>query len=1039
MTRELEVPAGPKRQPTLTRLASIIDFSEDAIHSATLDGTIVSWNHGAEVLFGYLSQEIIGKNAATLAPPDRCDEVGQCLETIRHGASISPFDTVLLGKDGHPIDVSLSISPIRNPAGEVVGASGIARDIRPRLATERRLRENEERFRRVFEHAPVGMYLSSLEGRFLQVNAAFCKMLGYSEKEILDAAWASLTHPEDLGLSTRLRGQLRDDPGACVEAEKRYLHRDGAIVWVRVRISVVPDFDGKPYCHVVHVENITERKQAKEALLESEERFRSMADGCPTLIWVTDAEGGGRFANRAYQDFCGRSNGQVEGSKWQELLHPEDVQAYVQEFRRVVQAQMPFRAEARVRRADGEWRLMAAYAEPRRSAGGEFLGHVGLCLDITERKETEEALQSSEEKFRQLAESVHEVFWMMSPAGGEVLYVSPAYEQIWGKSCDSLYQDPMSWTEAIHPDDRDRAHALFARQVQGEVVESEYRIRTTDGQQKWICDRAFPIRNQSGQVIRLVGIAEEITERKRYEADLIAARESAEAANQAKSRFLANMSHEIRTPMNGVIGMVQLLLETPLTPEQRRYATVAQESGRALITLIDDILDISKIEAGRITLEKVSFDVHDIVEQVVQLSRVQANAKGLRVRSRVSARIPRLLSGDPHRLRQVLTNLLSNATKFTERGEVILEAELANESAGHATIRFSITDTGIGIRSDQIAGLFSPFTQADTSTTRKYGGTGLGLAICKHLVEMMGGTIGVKSQMHQGSTFWFTAVFVLVLPEQHHSTNEVEDGLPGLRNGTTFRVQAGRILVAEDNATNREVILAQLRRLGHKPTAVTNGEEAVAAVAHGRYDLVLMDCEMPVMDGFEATRLIHTSTGARVPIIAVTANATPADHDRCLREGMDDYITKPTELGRLTELLAKWLSAPLLADTAESIGHPASRQAIVTFDADDFLRRLTDDRQLARNVLATFLQNAPTQLCSLRKWLDAAEANQLRLQAHALKGASATVAAEGLRAIAQKIEAAGAAGTLDHCDELLARASEEFERFKLAVARLDWA
>jgi CheY-like chemotaxis protein/HPt (histidine-containing phosphotransfer) domain-containing protein len=457
-----------------------------------------------------------------------------------------------------------------------------------------------------------------------------------------------------------------------------------------------------------------------------------------------------------------------------------------------------------------------------------------------------------------------------------------------------------------------------------------------------------------------------------------------------------------------------------------------------LVALIDDILDISKIEARRITLENVIFDVHHIIEGVVQLSRVQANAKGLRVRSRISAQIPRLLHGDPHRLRQVLTNLLFNATKFTEQGEVTLDAELANKSDGSATIRFSISDTGIGIRSDQIARLFSPFTQADTSTTRKYGGAGLGLAICKHLVEMMGGTIGVNSQEGQGSTFWFTAVFVLASPEQRPA-NEVEDGMPGIRSGATFRGQRARILVAEDNATNREVALAQLRRLGHKPTAVTNGADAVSAVALGHYDLVLMDCEMPVMDGFEATRLIRSSAGEKVPIVALTANASSTDRDRCLREGMNDFLAKPTELGRLAEVLSKWLSPAPIGNTDESVGHPADHPGIATFDAANLLLRLADDRQLARKVLTTFLEDAPSQLQTLRKWLDAADANGVRVQAHTLKGASATVAAEGLRAIAQKIEAAGAAGTLGHCNDLLARAGEEFERFKMLVDRLHWA
>ena len=469
---------------------------------------------------------------------------------------------------------------------------------------------------------------------------------------------------------------------------------------------------------------------------------------------------------------------------------------------------------------------------------------------------------------------------------------------------------------------------------------------------------------------------------------------------------------------------------------------MAEDSGRALIALIDDILDISKIEAGRSSLENVIFDLHRIVEDAVQLSRVQADAKGLRAQSRVSARIPKLLRGDPHRLRQILTNLLSNAVKFTERGEVTLEAETATMSEGVAIVRFSITDTGIGIRSDQIARLFSPFTQADASTTRKYGGTGLGLAICKYLVEMMGGTIGVTSREGQGSTFWFTAVFVLVLPEQQHSThptNDVKGGLLEIRNGRAYSGRVGRILVAEDNATNREVVLAQLRKLGQNPTAVMNGVEAVSAVAHGGYDLVLMDCEMPVMDGFEATHLIRNSTGAKIPIVAVTANASPTDRDRCLREGMNDYLAKPTDLGRLAEVLAKWLSPASLGNTAESVGPPADRPTIAIFDADGLLRRLMHDRQLARSVLATFLEDAPSQLQTLRKYLDAADAKGVRLQAHTLKGASATVAAEGLRAITQQIEAAGASGTLDCCNELLAQASDELRRFRLAVERHDWS
>ena len=907
-------------------LASIVESSEDAIGSVKLDGTITSWNQSAEALFGYTADEIIGKNASVLSPTDGRDVVSQVLSKVLSGA-VSHIETVGLGKGGRRIDIERTVSPIRNSRGGIAGAAVRAHDIGERVRAEQKLRDSEERFRNAFQNAPFGMCLSAPDGRFTQVNATFCRMLGYSERELLALGWPGLTHPDDLEAGGQALVRLLGDPSACVEMEKRYAHRSGSIVWVRVRLSLVRDSAGSPLYFVAHVEDITERRRVAEALRESEERFRVMADGCPAVMWVTDAEGGSQFINRAHREFCGVPFEELQGSKWQSLFHPDDVPEYGAIFQRAVREHAAFRADARLRRVDGEWRWVTTVAEPRFSQSGEFLGHVGLCLDITERKQAEEALQSSEEKFRQLAENIHKVFWMMNPAATEILYVNPAYEQIWGRTCESLYRNPMSWMEAVQHEDREQARLLFARQMAGEHIDSEYRIRTPDGAQRWVRDRAFPIRDQAGRLIRVAGIAEDITERKRYEEELVHAREAAEAANLSKSRFLANMSHEIRTPMNGVIGMLQLLLETDLTAEQREYAGVIETSGRTLLALIEDILDLSKIEARKITLERVDFNPRRTVEDAVQSLRGQANAKGLAFGWLASPEIPSLVRGDSNRLRQVLINLAANAIKFTERGEVAVRVGLDSADHGKATLRFTIADTGIGIRPEQAPALFAPFVQADASMTRKYGGTGLGLSISKQLVEMMGGRIGLDSREGEGATFWFTAVFdIPVEPVLASKPGPARTGRQPPANGPcAVPPGAGRprrearILVTEDNPINQLVLLAQLDKLGYQARAVGSGVEAIEALQQEEYDLVLMDCQMPRMDGFEATRRIRQTGSSQVPIIAVTANAMSGDRERCIREGMNDYLSKPVQLSALAEVLESWLPEFSPRDTPKGL------------------------------------------------------------------------------------------------------------------------
>ena len=678
-------------------------------------------------------------------------------------------------------------------------------------------------------------------------------------------------------------------------------------------------------------DRITDLRMAKSLMSD-------LLDSLPIAVSITDTDGRYIFVNKFEADRWGNDAHALVGKSLYDAMPPEIADKARKEDAEVLRAgRRGAFFEERVQNRHGDQvMLISKFPVSQPEKGIEGVGMVGL--DITDRATMRDSLQSLNEGYRQTLEVFPDTVYVA--IGGMIAFANEAAVELFG-AADAGDLIGLDSLRLIHPDD----HAFILgtrddlKKGAGFIRRDAHRYLRIDGS-VFIGEGSATAITWEQQDAVLV-VVQDQTDLLKRNADLEEARQRADAANLAKSEFLASMSHEIRTPLNGVLGMATLLMDSGLDPDQRQQVETIRSSGTVLLSLLNDILDLSKIEAGHMGLEEIDFDLHRLLDSATALWAPKADTAGLTYGLETTGITTPVLRSDPTRIRQILFNLLSNALKFTEAGSVTVSVSQTVPEETGVTTRFEIRDTGIGIRPDRIDALFEKFTQADSSVTRKFGGSGLGLAICKELVEAMGGEIGADSREGDGATFWFSLPCAAGDPDAVQEGSGDDAKFVTDETGTTPVL---RILVAEDNSVNQTIIRALLERNGHRVDVVGNGGEAIEAVAGKPYDVVLMDIQMPEMDGVSATAAIRKMDGpaASIPIIALTANAMKGDRETYLSQGMDDYVTKPIEPEDLSAALSRQCGVEVAAAPLMSSG-PSSKPAGPDADLSDDLSKLIND------------------------------------------------------------------------------------------------
>ena len=954
------------------RMSLVASANNSGVLFTNSNGRITWANEGFLKLTGFGLDEVIGKTPIELSKGSLTDK-NTLDKMLQAFYDKQPFNVEILfyRKDGSSFWGRTNTQPVEDKNGTVTQFFGIIDDITEEIESENNFRLTLEKIGdNVWEHN-----FSTGETKFSDNEI---HLLGYAKNEFAnnEELWWENIFPEDKALIEKSNERYHSGEQTHHTMEYRMIHKSGEMRWVLDKGVVIERTeDGKPLRIIGTHTDITSIKEAENALRENEKQFRSIAENIPGTMYKYEFDEHGHEKFTYISPDCEKKIGITEDQlqHFYESLHPDDIEREKAISRATREKNMPYHFEGRFK-VPGKpviWLNFSSSFSHVNTEGKKV--YTGIILNITKDKEAELVLQLREKKYRNIIANMN--LGLIEVDNDEIIrYANQSFCEMSGYRMEELMGK--------------KASKLFVRDEHIEVMEMknqqrkkglsdayEMLVKNKKGEAKWWLISSAPRYNDKGDLIGSIGIHLDITQQKQTEHELMEAREQAESSANAKQIFLANMSHEIRTPMNAIIGMANQLGKTSLNTDQQFYLDIINSSANNLLIIINDILDLSKLEAGKLTLESIGFKPKDLIGQTMKVIMHKAEEKGLALtQSFFDPEISPVLVGDPYRLNQILLNLFSNSIKFTSKGSVDLSCRLSTGDPQIQRVEFIVKDTGIGMDESFMKNLFQKFRQEDESVTRRFGGTGLGMSICKELVEFMGGDIKVESKKGEGTSVIFT------IPFKKGTMQELP--VKQTNDSNTANLSGKRILVTDDNEMNRLVAITILKNYGVIPEEAHNGREAVEKLRTSNFDIVLMDVQMPEMDGIEATRIIRNEISKTLPIIALTALALKGDESRFLQAGMSDYVSKPFEEAQFVNIISRWLGLEKPVLVKEAVN---TEKMDTLYDLSKLKEIAKGNQEFIDRMVQMFIDQGPSSVQEITEAFKAKDFSTVNKVAHRFK------------------------------------------------------